>query len=70
MLLELRRAQQSPSGRAEYRARTSVEHRLARIDAVQGDSARYKGTRKNELDLNRTAAVVNLQEVARLRRAA
>jgi len=70
MLIELRRAQQSPDGRTAYRGRTAVEHRLARIDAVQGDTARYKGTRKNELDVNRTAAVVNLQEVARLRRAA
>ena len=53
-----------------YRARTVVEHKLARIDAVQGDHARYKGVRKNELDLNRAAAVINLQEIARLRRVA
>jgi hypothetical protein len=37
---------------------------------VQGKKARYKGTRNNELDLNRAVAVVNLQEIARLRRVA
>jgi hypothetical protein len=47
-----------------------VEHKLARVDAIQGQRARYKGVRKNELDLNRAVAVINLQEIARLRRAA
>lgn len=70
LLVELREAQASPEGRAAYRERTVVEHRLARVGAVQGPKARYKGVRKNELDVNRTAAVVNLQEIARLRRAA
>ncbi len=45
------------------------EHKLARVDAVQG-RARDKGVRNNELDLNRAAAVINLQEIAKLRRAA
>jgi hypothetical protein len=70
MLMELRRKQQSATGRAAYRERTAVEHRLARVAAVQGSKARYRGLRKNEMDLNRTAAVINLQEIARLRAAA
>lgn len=57
-------------GRLEYRERTVVEHRLARIDALQGPKARYNGVRKNELDVRRAAAVANLQEVSRLRLAA
>lgn len=57
-------------GPRAYRERTVVEHRRARIDGVQGTKARYKGTRKNEFDVNRAAAVVNLQEISRLRRAA
>ena len=70
LLIELRAAQASPEGRAAYRERTAVEHRLARVDVVQGKRARYRGVRKNELDVNRAVAVVNLQEIARLRRAA
>jgi hypothetical protein len=70
LLIELRAAQASAEGRADYRRRTAVEHRLARVDAVQGHKARYKGLRKNELDLNRSAALINLQELARLRNAA
>jgi hypothetical protein len=69
LLIELRAAQMTPQGRHAYRARTIVEHKLARVDAVQGSRARYTGVRKNELDLNRAAAVINLQEIARLRRA-
>lgn len=70
MLIELRRKQASADGRAAYRERVDVEHRLARIEALQGSRARYRGARKNELQLNGTCAVANLQEVARLRRAA
>jgi len=69
MLVELRRRNATKAGRAELRQRVGVEHRLARIGATQGDTARYFGARKNELDLNRTAAIVNLQEVARRRAA-
>jgi len=69
LLVELRRRKATRSGRAELRKRGAVEHRLARIGATQGDTARYMGARKNELDLNRSAAVVNLQEVARRRAA-
>jgi hypothetical protein len=69
MLVQLRRRNTTRPGRAELRERVAVEHRLARISATQGNRARYFGTRKNELDLNRAAAIVNLQEVARRRAA-
>jgi hypothetical protein len=69
MLIQLRRRKETQQGRAELRERVVVEHRLARVSSVQGNKARYAGARKNELDLNRTAAVLNLQEVARLRAA-
>jgi hypothetical protein len=48
-------------GRAELRQRVTVEHSLAVIAAIQGPRARYKGIRKNSLDLRRCAAVANLQ---------
>ena len=70
MLEHFRKAQQTRAGRLAYRERTAVEHQLGRIDAIQGHKARYKGVRKNELDLRRTAAVANLQEVCRIRSAA
>lgn len=70
LLQGLRAAQQQPAGRATLRERTTVEHSLARIDQIQGASARYKGARKNTLDLRRTAAVANLQRLARLPKAA
>lgn len=70
MLIQLRAAQASKEGRAAYRERVEVEHRLARVDDIQGKRARLKGARKNEMELNCTAAVANLQELARLRRAA
>ena len=69
MLVDLRRRNSTRAGRAELRERVTVEHRLARITATQGNKARYFGARKNELDLNRSAAIVNLQEVARRRAA-
>jgi hypothetical protein len=61
LLIELRQARQTAKGRQALRQRTGVEHTLARIDQLQGKRARYKGTRKNTLDLRRTAAVNNLQ---------
>ena len=70
MLMHFRSQQATREGRLEYRERTVVEHRIGRIEAIQGPKARYKGARKNELDLRRTAAVANLQELARLRRSA
>jgi hypothetical protein len=69
MLIQLRRRNATRPGRAELRKRVGVEHRLARITATQGNRARYFGARKNELDLNRSAAIVNLHEVARRRAA-
>ena len=69
MLVQLRRRNATRAGRAELRQRVGVEHRLAHIGSTQGNKARYFGARKNELDLNRSAAVVNLHEVARRRAA-
>jgi hypothetical protein len=67
LLIELRQAQASPEGRAELRQRIPVEHKLARLGSIQGPKARYMGARKNELDVNRAAAIVNLHEYAALR---
>jgi len=58
LLIELRARQASAAGRAENRRRVTVEHRLARIAAIQGSKARYRGARKNELDVNRAAAIL------------
>jgi len=70
LLQQLRATMRTPDGRADLRHRTTVEHTLARLDQTQGKKARYKGTRKNTLDLRRCATVVNLQSLARLDRAA
>jgi hypothetical protein len=70
LLQRLRAAQHQPAGRARLRERTTVEHSLARIGQIQGATARYKGVRKNTLDLRRTAVVTNLQRRARLPEAA
>ena len=53
----------------ERRRRVVVEHSVARVGSIHGPRARYKGVRKNELDLNRAAAVANLHLLARLREA-
>jgi Transposase DDE domain/Transposase domain (DUF772) len=65
LLLDLRKLKKTPEGRAALRERTAIEHRLARIQAVQGPRARYKGARKNTLDVRRCAAVANLQVLQR-----
>jgi hypothetical protein len=70
LLQTLRAAQQDPAGRARLRVRTTIEHSLARVQQLQGPKARYKGLRKNTLDLRRIAVVTNLQRVARLPQAA
>lgn len=70
LLQTLRAAQQDPTGRVQLRLRTTIEHSLARIQHLQGPKARYKGLRKNTLDLRRFAVVTNLQRVARLSTAA
>lgn len=69
LLITLRADAKTAAGREQLRRRTGVEHRLARVSAIQGNRARYRGRRKNELDLNRAAALVNLFEVARRRAA-
>lgn len=70
LLQHLRAAQQRPDGRVHLRARTTIGHSLARVQHIQGPKARYKGLRKNTLDVRRVAAVINLQRVARLHVAA
>jgi hypothetical protein len=70
LLQTLRARQQRPDGRARLRERTTVEHALARVDQIQGPKARYKGVRKNTLDLRRVAVIANLQRMARLPSAA
>ena len=65
LLQTLRTAQQDVAGRAQLRLRTTIEHSLARVQQIQGHKARYKGLRKNTLDLRRVSAVANLQGVAR-----
>jgi transposase len=65
LLIALRAARRTVESRQALRYRTAVEHTLARIDQIQGKRARYKGTRKNTLDLRRTAAVSNLQHIQR-----
>lgn len=70
LLIELRRGKRTRTGRDELRKRVGVEHRLARIGWIQGSNARYAGARKNELDLNRAAAIANLQQIALIRQAA
>ena len=47
LLIELRALRKTPEGRATLSERTAIEHRLARIGAVQGPRARYKGARKS-----------------------
>ena len=65
LFVELRGLKRTPEGRAALRERTAIEHRLARLYAVQGPRARYKGARKNTLDVRRCAAVNNLQVLQR-----
>lgn len=59
-LIELRRVQRTPAGRAELRRRVTVEHTLARIGQIQGSKARYWGQRRNLFDVRRAAVVANL----------
>lgn len=66
LLLKLRAAKATPTGRAALRNRTAVEHRLAHLTRRQGPRARYWGLRKNVFDLRRTAAVENLNVIDRM----
>lgn len=70
LLVQLRSQMQTKTGRATLRRRTTVEHSHARLSWIQGTRARYKGTRKNTLDVRRCATVGNLQTLARLKDAA
>lgn len=47
LLEELRHRQTTPQGRAQLRQRVAVEHSLAHVGHWQGDTARYRGLRKN-----------------------
>jgi IS5 family transposase len=70
LLILLRARRRTRRGRREIRERVVVEHRLARVGAIQGDRARYRGARKNELDVNRAAAIANLHVIAGFRASA
>jgi IS5 family transposase len=65
LMEELRKRQLTAQGRAKLRERTAVEHGLSHVGYWQGDRARYRGVRKNLLDLRRTAVVHNLHVIAR-----
>jgi len=65
LLVDLRELKKTPEGRAELRKRVGVEHTLAHICRRQGPRARYKGIRKNLMDLRRVAAVENLHVIQR-----
>jgi len=62
----LRKLAATPSGRRRLRARTAIEHKLARIAARKGPKARYRGTRSNLFDLRRSATIQNLEEIQRM----
>ncbi len=64
---ELRQAVTTVDGRAKLRERVPVEHGLARLGQVRGDTARYRGLRNQLFEARRAAAVVNLQTLDRLR---
>jgi hypothetical protein len=61
----LRKKLASSRGRAELRARVTVEHKLAHICHRQGRRARYRGVRKNLFDVRRAAAIQNLETIQR-----
>jgi hypothetical protein len=68
--LHLRDRRKTGAGKAALRERVAVEHSLASVSGVQGNRARYKGARKNTLDVRRVAAVLNLQTMQRASREA
>jgi len=59
----LRKRLATKSGRQRLRQRVCVEHRLAHVSQRQGRRARFRGTRKNLMDLRRTAAILNLEQI-------
>jgi len=64
-MLKLREDKRTGQGRAKLRERVEVEHALARVGAIQGNRARYKGARKNTMDARRTGVIANLQALQR-----
>jgi hypothetical protein len=63
---KLREKVRTAAGREQFRERVPVEHRLAHISQRQGNTARYRGTRKNLFDLRRAASIQNLETAQRL----
>ncbi len=61
----LRKLIATPRGRARLRERVGVEHQLAHLARRQGRRARYRGVRKNLLDLRRASAIQNLEAIQR-----
>ncbi len=70
LLQRLQAAQRTPAGRAKLRERVAIEHTLAHVLTYQPHKARYRGTRRNTSALLRAAAIVNLQTIDRMGRAA
>jgi hypothetical protein len=60
---ELREAASTPAGRQRLRQRIPIEHKLAHLARKQGPRARYKGLRKNLMDLRRHSSVLNLERI-------
>jgi hypothetical protein len=60
---KLRKAASTPAGRRRLSERVAIEHRLAHLSRKQGPRARYKGVRKNLLDLRRLSCVLNLERI-------
>jgi hypothetical protein len=61
----LRKQAATSAGRLELRERVPVEHRQAHTCRRQGRHARYVGSRKNEFDLRRAAAISNFEVIER-----
>lgn len=59
----MRKKASTPAGRQRLRKRVAIEHRLAHLCRKQGPRARYKGVRKNLLDLRRHSSVLNLERI-------
>ena len=63
---EMAKELKTPEGRTARRARIPVEHALSRVSSIHGRRARFRGTEKNQFDLERTAVVTNLFAIDRL----
>jgi Transposase DDE domain/Transposase domain (DUF772) len=60
---QLRELARTPVGRQRLRRRVPVEHKLAHLARKQGHRARYKGVRKNLMDVRRHSSVQNLERI-------